>query len=161
MSQKFKSKKSWREKLEKEEPPKIVDIIPLWQKSMGKGKMVIANAKLVDELARKIPKGKLSTVGLMRERFAKDFKVKTACPLTTGIFLRISAETAEEDKSKGAKKITPYWRVVKDDGSLNPKFPGGINQQANYLESEGFNIVFSKNKKSAKVENFEKYLKGF
>ncbi len=48
------------------------------------------------------------------------------CPLTTGIFLRIAAEAAGEDDGSGKTRITPYWRVVKDDDSLNPEFPGGM-----------------------------------
>ncbi len=31
----------------------------------------------------------------------------------------------------------PYWRVVGRDGSLNPKFPGGIEAQATRLERKG------------------------
>ena len=38
----------------------------------------------------------------------------------------------------GTGTITPYWRVVKEDGSLNPKFPGGVAQQKRYLRAEGF-----------------------
>jgi len=43
--------------------------------------------------------------------------------MTTGIFIGIAAETAEGDLSRGKKQITPYWRVIKRDGSLNQKFP--------------------------------------
>jgi len=35
------------------------------------------------------------------------------------------AEAAEEDLKSGKKRMTPYWRVVKADGSLYQKFPGG------------------------------------
>ena len=36
--------------------------------------------------------------------------------------------------------MTPYWRVVKDDGSLYPKFPGGVERQRRYLKSEGLAV---------------------
>jgi alkylated DNA nucleotide flippase Atl1 len=55
--------------------------------------------------------------------------------------VRIAAETAEEDRANGRQRLTPYWRVIKDDGSLNPKFPGGPEQQARYLRREGFAFI--------------------
>jgi alkylated DNA nucleotide flippase Atl1 len=61
--------------------------------------------------------------------------------MTTGIFVRIASEAAEEEAAAGKKRITPYWRVVKDDGSLNPKFPGGVERQAERLRAEGQPIV--------------------
>jgi len=66
--------------------------------------------------------------------------------MTTGIFIRIAAETAEEDLSKGRKEITPYWRVIKDDGSLNEKFPEGTEAQAARLREEGHSIHHAKGK---------------
>jgi len=58
----------------------------------------------------------------------------------------------------GKKRITPYWRVVKDDGSLNPKFPGGVKAQTVRLKKEGHKIVPGKGKKPPKVRDFEKSL---
>ena len=75
---------------------------------------------------------------------AEGHAADTACPLVTGIFVRIAAEAAEEDAAAGKTKITPYWRVVKDDGSLNPKFPGGVEAQAERLRDEGHAIDTSR-----------------
>ena len=107
----------------------------------GKGTMLIPTPKLVDALVQRIPKGKLITVGELRRKLAADFGADVACPLTTGIFVRIAAEAAEEDRANGRRRITPYWRVVKDDGGLNPKFPGGEKLQTRYLRDDGFSIV--------------------
>ena len=54
--------------------------------------------------------------------------------------------------------MAPYWRVTKSDGSLNPKFPGGVEAQARRLEAEGHKIELSRTGKPKKVRNFEKYL---
>lgn len=70
--------------------------------------------------------------------------------MTTGIFLRIAAEAAEEDARAGATTITPYWRVLRDDGSIIEKLP----KQPARLKSEGF--ALSKNR----VKDFEKQLIG-
>ena len=152
----FKSRTLWREKLEKPQEPKVVDI-PSKMARLGTGRMLVPTPKLVDALIRQVPKGKLVTVSELRRKLAADFAVEVACPLTTGIFVRIAAEAAEEDRTNGRQRITPYWRVVKDDGSLNPKFPGGILQQSRYLRAEGFETL-PKGKKPPVVRGHEKRL---
>ena len=152
MANKFTSRTSWRKKLEKQLEPRVVRVPPKMSR-FGRGKMLIPTPLLVDELVRRVGKGRLVTVSELRRKLARDFGADVTCPLTTGIFLRIAAEAAEEDRANGRKRITPYWRVVKDDGSLNPKFPGGIDSQARYLKAEGFTVT--RNRKTPRVENFE------
>ena len=36
---------------------------------------------------------------------------------------------------------TPYWRTLKANGELNPKYPGGMEAQKEMLEKEGHTIV--------------------
>jgi len=158
MSSKFRPRGGWRAKLEKEQEPKVVDVPPKMAKRFGSGKMLIATSLLVDALMRQVPGGKLVTIGQIRERLARDFKADSTCPLTTGIFLRIAAETAEEDLRTGRKEITPYWRVVRDDGSLNERFPGGVEAQYERLKEEGHIIEPGKGKKPPRVKDFEKSL---
>jgi hypothetical protein len=152
------ARKSWREKLEKEQEPKIVKIPPKMRKRFGTGKMLIPRPLDVDALIRKVRKGKLVTQDAIRKRLANDFKVNVTCPITTGIFVRIAAEAAEEDWRAGKKLITPYWRALKADGRLNEKFPGGVKAQAKRLRKEGHAIVPGKGKKPPRVEDFEKSL---
>ena len=149
-----KNFKSWRKKLEKPMDPKIIEIPETWASRIGHGKMLVPTPLLVDKVIRKIKKGRLVTVNNLREKLADDFGADTACPLTTGIFLNIAANTAEEDKASGKKIFSPYWRVIKNDGSLNPKFPGGIQQQEEYLKREKFTIFKGKGKDVLKVKDF-------
>ncbi len=150
-----------REKLEKDQGlPKIVNIPSKMEKRFGKGKMLIPKPLDVDALIRKVKKGGLVTQSQIREKLAKDFKTNVTCPITTGIFIRIVAEAAEEDLRSGKKQIAPYWRVTRDDGNLNEKFPGGVETQAKYLKKEGYTIESGKGKKPPKVKDFEKYLVG-
>jgi hypothetical protein len=158
MSERFKSRKSWREKLEN--PP------PGLQKTMGGENILVPTPLLVDELIRKVTKKKLTTVGQIRKKLAQEYRAYSTCPLTVGIFLRIISEAAEEDRQSGKnlsraqsrEQVTPYWRVVKDDGSLNPKYPGGVEAQAAHLEAEGHRIIPGRGKKPPKVADFEKAL---
>ena len=154
-----KKRKTWREKLEKSEGlPKIVDIPPRMVRRYGHGKMLVPKPLDVDALIRKVGEGELITQDQVREKLAKDFEVDATCPLTTGIFVRIAAEVAEEDLSEGKKEVTPYWRVLKADGSLNPKFPGGEELQAARLEAEGHIIEPGRGKKPPRVGGFESSL---
>ena len=152
MKNEFRSRTSWREKLEKPQDVKVVKIPPKMSR-FGRGTMLIPTPKLVDELIRQVPKRKLVTVSELRRKLAADFGTDVTCPLTTGIFVRIAAEAAEEDRARGKKRIAPYWRVIKDDGSMNPKFPGGTSQQTRYLRAEGFAVA---NKgKTPRVQDFD------
>jgi alkylated DNA nucleotide flippase Atl1 len=155
-----KTRKSWHEKLENpvEGLPKVVEVPASWQKRMGGRKILVPTPLMADEVIRKVPKGKLITSGQIRKILAKKSDADSTCPMTLGIFLRIISEAAEEDRQNGKKRITPYWRVVKDDGSLNPKYPGGVESHAKLLRKEGHKITPAKGKKPPKVKDFEKVL---
>ena len=127
-------------------------------KRFGRGKMLIPKPLDVDALIRKTGKGSLITTSEIRARLARDNKVNVTCPLTTGMFIRIAAEAAEEDLRNGKKRVTPYWRVVRDDGSLIEKLPGGVKAQAERLEDEGHMIEPGRGKKPPRVREFEKQL---
>jgi hypothetical protein len=146
--------------LEKKQEPLVKRAPDDWIARFGGEKMLIPTPLLVDETVRKIPAGWLTTVSLIREYLARTFKADFTCPLTTGIFLRIVAETAEEDREAGREYIAPYWRVVKDDGTLNPKFPGGVESQAAHLENEGFTVE-RRGKTRWWVQHFENRLFSF
>jgi len=148
----MKTRKTWREKMETEQERKGVD------DPRGRGRMLIPRPLDVDALIRKVRGGKLVTDSQIRERLAKDFHADLTCPLCTGIFLRIAAATAEEDLSRGVTEITSFWRVIKSDGSLNEKFPGGLPTQAARLVEDGHTIEPGKGKKPPKVKDFEKSL---
>ena len=62
--------------------------------------------------------------------------------------------------SKGERQITPYWRVVKADGGLNEKLPGGVEAQAARLSEKGRIIKMSRGEKPPRVKDYEKALQG-
>ena len=155
MKNKFRSHLPWRDKMERPQEPKLVRIPPKMSR-LGKGMMLIPTPWLVDEIVRQVPRGRLVTVGEIRRKLAADFSADVTCPLTTGIFIRIVAEAAEEDRANGRTPVAPYWRVIKDDGSLNTKFPGGIQQQASYLRGEG--CAIARRGKMTVLKDFERRL---
>jgi len=147
----MKTRKSWREKMNNPNLPKVVAILPNLRKRFGEGTMLVPSPPEVEAFIRTVPMGSVTTVSRIREFLARKYSVDATCPLTTGIFIRLAAEAAEEEASAGKKKITPYWRVVKDDGSLNPKFPGGVGRQAERLRAEGHRILPARGKRPPRV----------
>lgn len=159
---KLKAGTTRRQKLEQEHPKhgKVVTVSLKMRKRFGAGTILIPKPLDVDAVMRRVRKGRLVTQSQIRDRLAQASKADCACPLTTGIFIRIAAETAEEDRRAGKKRITPYWRTIRDDGKLNEKFPGGPKAQAAKLRQEGFRIQAGKGKQPPRVKDFEKYLTG-
>lgn len=145
----------WRVKMEKPDKPRIVQTPPKWEKQQGKGTMLIATPRLVENIMKQVRKGKLLTIKQIRERLSKDFGTTTACPLCTGIFVRIVSEAASEDLADGKTRVAPFWRLVREDGRLMEKFPGGPSIQARMLREEGHRIIPAKGNGPARVKEFE------
>jgi hypothetical protein len=140
-------RKTWREKLEESRDlPKVEKITGKKSPRWGKGTYVVPAPIEVDELMRRVPKGKLTTIDQLRSALAKKHSATIGCPITTGIFAWIAAHAAAEDESAGKKRLTPYWRTLKSGGELNPKYPGGITELSRRLAAEGHR-VFQKGKR--------------
>lgn len=124
-------------------------------KKYGGNKMFFAPPLYFDELMKKVPKGKLITVGEMRDYLAKKNNADFTDPMTAGIFVNIVAWASYQRD----EDITPYWRTLKSDGELNAKYPQGVELQKRLLEEEGHTII-SKGTKNIKyyVKDFEKSL---
>lgn len=114
-------------------------------KKYGGNKMFFAPPSFYDELMKKVPKGKLITVGQMRDYLAKKNNADFTDPMTAGIFVNIVAWASYQRTDD----ITPYWRTLKSDGELNNKYPIEIELQKKLLELEGHTII-SKGSKNIK-----------
>lgn len=73
----------------------------------------------------KVPKGKLLTIQMIRNYFAKENGADFTDPITPGIFVSIAAWASHQRN----ENPTPYWRTLKAHGELNAKYPGGIQAQ--------------------------------
>jgi hypothetical protein len=157
-----KLKQTWREKLEtqgkKNNLPRVSKIDERMSQRWGTGTVVIPDPMEVDEIMRSVPRGKLITINIIRERLAKKHGATIGCPITTGIFASIAARAAEEDAAEGKKDITPYWRTLKVGGVLSDKVPGGVEAQAKRLREEGHTIEPDKSGKPKRVKDFERSL---
>ena len=108
-----------------------------------------------DKVMKQIPYGKIITVGKIREYFAELNGADFTEPITAGIFVSIAAWASYQRSGNE----TPYWRTLKANGELNAKYPGGIEQQKEMLESEGHTVI-QKGRKNIKyyVQDYESAL---
>src|SRR5438445_12693142 len=111
----MKARKSWREKLaDSKGLPKVGEVCGEMSRRWGRGTMVIPAPLEVDALMKQVPRGRLVTINELRAALAAKHRASFACPLTTGIFAWIAAHAAAEAAGNGAKRITPYWRTLKN-----------------------------------------------
>lgn len=103
----------------------------------GGSRMLLAPPLEYDRIMRTVPYGKVVTVGMIRDRLAKEHGADFTDPMTAGIFVSIAAWASHQRKDDD----TPWWRALKAGGELNPKYPGGCEAQKERLESEGHTVV--------------------
>lgn len=105
-------------------------------KKYGGEKMYFAPPISYDMIMKRIPYGKVVTVGMIRDYLAKENDADFTDPITAGIFVSIAAWASYQR----SEDETPYWRTLKANGELNPKYPGGVEAQRKKLEAEGHTI---------------------
>ena len=132
---------------------KITDLKSI--KKYGGDRMYFAPPIDYDKIMKRIPHGKVITVGKIREYFAKKNGADFTEPITAGIFVSIAAWASYQREEEN----TPYWRTLKANGELNEKYPGGIEAQKEMLEREGHTII-QKGRKNIKyyVKDYESVL---
>lgn len=121
----------------------------------GGDKMYFAPPVAYDAVMRRVPCGRLLTVGTIRDYFARQNGADFTEPITAGIFVSIAAWASHQRETDK----TPWWRTLKANGELNPKYPGGAEAQKALLEKEG-HTVLQKGRTNLKyyVKDYEKAL---
>jgi hypothetical protein len=138
----MRKQRTWREKLaDSKDLPKIKRVTGKMSQRWGGGRCLIPAPLDVDAVMKRVRKGKLITIDQIRQQLARGRDVDFTCPITTGIFAWIAAHAADEAERAGAKRVTPYWRTLKNGGELNPKYPGGIENVAARLRAEGHRVT--------------------
>ena len=118
--------------------PKIQTVTdPAVIQKYGGSRMFFAPPMDYDRLMKQIPSGRLTTVGKIREYLAKTNQADFTEPITAGIFVSIAAWASHQRLDDE----TPYWRTLKANGELNPKYPGGVQAQKARLEAEGHTVI--------------------
>lgn len=138
--------------------PHIIHMIPKgapgYAEARG-GAMVVSSPAEVNEIIRKVKPGEVITLNDLRAVLADRHNVAVACPVSTAIFANMVARAAEElrERDVPVAELTPWWRVLRKGGLLNPKLPGGVQRQAALLRAEG--VASSPLRKELAVYDFE------
>lgn len=106
-------------------------------KKYGGNRMYFAPPIDYDKVMKRVPCGKVITVGMIREYFARLNDADFTEPITAGIFVSIAAWASFQR----TEDETPYWRTLKANGELNAKYPGSVEAQKERLEAEGHTIL--------------------
>jgi alkylated DNA nucleotide flippase Atl1 len=134
--------RTFREKLaDTKDFPRVQPLTGGMRRRFGPGTILLPAPWQVQQLMQQVPRGRLTTINLIRETLAQEHRATVACPIVTGIYARIVAGAAGEDLAAGRRRVTPYWRTLKEHGELNPKYPGGLVGQRRRLVAEGHRVV--------------------
>lgn len=125
--------------------PHIVPFVPPGAPGFAEaagGSMVVSSPREVDAIIRQLEPGEVMTLDDLRAFIARRHGVAVACPVSTAIFANMSARAAEEMRAHAASPgdLTPWWRLLKKGGFLNPKLPGGVERQAELLRIDGVRV---------------------
>lgn len=128
------AKKSAREKLAAEKTHKKVTMDKAWAGMQPGQTMLVATPMMVDAYIRSLPVGASRTLPELRAELARREGCDATCPMSTSIFVRMSAEAALEDLADGkaVSEIAPFWRVMTSRDKIAKKLaldPAWIDEQ--------------------------------
>jgi alkylated DNA nucleotide flippase Atl1 len=107
----------------------------------GTGTLLLPTPLVVGEAVAAIPRGDVTTFRELRNALARRFQADSTCPLMTGIFATILAGAVADDLKRSRSPRWPIWRLVRDDGTLHPKWPLDSLYRATILRQEGVRLT--------------------
>jgi hypothetical protein len=88
-------------------------------------RMLVVTPAVVDAAMAEIPFGAVVEAVILRRTLAASHEAEHACPVTTGIALRVVAERAYLRTQAGADSVTLFWRAIDPDSELAGKLACG------------------------------------
>src|SRR6267154_567746 len=103
-------RKTWQEKLDNGREPKVVRLKKDFAGVAAGSDLLVSTPREVDTFIRRIPAGRFVDPRQLREKLAAKYSADAACPVSTGIFLRIVGEAAwdEIQRGKDTSQVTPF-----------------------------------------------------
>lgn len=85
--------------------------------------LLVGTPQIIDQYIKKIPYGQTRTINRLRNELARQWKADATCPVSTAIFIRISAQAAIDAMHQGAiiSDITPFWRLLTSQDTITKK----------------------------------------
>lgn len=128
----------WRDKLRQPKQAKRVVLATDFAGIKAGTRLFVGTPLMIDDYIRGIPRGETRTIERLRKDLARRNRCQATCPVSTAIFLRMSAEAALEDLQDGAapEAVTPFWRVIGPDSKIAKRLSVDANWIAAQRESE-------------------------
>ncbi|HTN47775.1 MAG TPA: hypothetical protein VL098_15610 [Flavipsychrobacter sp.] len=132
-------KKSWKEKMNPKAQWQLEKTTKKFADIPEGATMLIATPTIVEDYVKNIPEGSSSNIQQMRKDLAATYHADFACPVTSGIFLRIVAEKAYEEyiEGKSPEEIVPFWRIIDKKSPTAKKLTFGMEWVSAQRKSEG------------------------
>ncbi len=138
-------KKSWREKLQTQVRDHETELYCVLLPSAEDVRIVIRNVGF----------GDLITARQLKDYLGMVYSTDSSCSRVINEALKKLSDVDMNEINHNFD--VPFWRVVKNDGSLNFTLSIGLENQAKLLKNEGHEIIREEGKK-LKVNHFENFL---
>jgi hypothetical protein len=128
----------WTTKLQAKKLPKRVKLDKDFAGIKAGSMLFVGTPQIIDAYVRSVPGGETRTIERMRRELARKHQCDATCPVSTAIFLRISAQAAIEQMNAGkaTTDITPFWRVIEPQSTIAGKLTMDAQWIAQMRESE-------------------------
>jgi hypothetical protein len=128
----------WNTKLNAKKLPKRVQLDKDFAGIKAGSMLFVGTPQIIDAYMRSVPAGETRTIERMRRELARQNKCDATCPVSTAIFMRISAQAAIEQMNTGkvTADITPFWRVIEPQSTIASKLTVDSQWIAQMRESE-------------------------
>jgi hypothetical protein len=119
----------WSAKLNVKKLPKRVKLDKDFAGIKAGSMLFVGTPQIIDEYVRKVSHSETRTIERMRRELARKNQCDATCPVSTAIFLHISAQAPIEriDKGLPLHEVTPFWRVIEARSTIGNKL--GIDSQ--------------------------------
>lgn len=138
-------KKTWTQKMDGRLKPEVVRLKRQFAGLPAGTRLLVATPRLVKRFIEAIPPGREAAPSEMRAALASDHHADAACPVSTGIFLRIVCEAAWEEieAGKAPEDVTPFWRAVTSESPVAKKLACGVSFVERMRDQEGLKTARS------------------
>jgi hypothetical protein len=132
----------WTTKLQVKKLPKRVKLDKDFAGVKAGSMLFVGTPQIIDAYVRSVPAGETRTIERMRRELARKNQCDATCPVSTAIFLRISAEASIEqlNAGKATSEIAPFWRVIEPQSTIAGKLPIDSQWIAHQREMEALAI---------------------
>lgn len=115
--------KSAKAQLNADKQPKVVVLEKDFAGTKKGQTLYVATPKIIDQAIKQIPYGSTSTVVEFRDQLAEMAQCDASCPVSTAIFIRISAQAAIDEIQEGklVDLVTPFWRLLSSEDKISQK----------------------------------------